>query len=145
MNKKLSGVLAAVLLGGCASSGVQNFATGEGYAPSHFKPVAPAAPKPATGGYQPLIDNPGPMVNADLGDCQKYANNEGMAGSAVTGAVVGALVGAAINAVAGGGYGAEYAGLGAASGGVGGIANAAANKRQVTINCMRGRGYNVLR
>jgi len=95
----------------------------------------------------------------DYGDCVALANqtDAGLAAenSAAAGAVAGALVGAVIGAVIGHAFndtaaGARYgAALGGLDGGLGGAAGAygAARVDQETAlrNCLKGRGYNLIR
>jgi outer membrane lipoprotein SlyB len=132
MNLKVAAVSAAFLLGGCA-----------GLINPHGYYIPP--PRPTTGaGYQPLIDNAGPNHSADLSECQERAKSEDSS-AAFNGAVGGAPVGVALDAIAGGGHAAGYSGFGALEGGVSGAARASENQKQIIINCMRGRGYSVLR
>lgn len=132
MDMRIVAVLAAGLLGGCA-----------GWPNPHGYYIPP--PRATTGAdYSPLIDNPGPNHGADLSACQDMAKAED-SGGVMSGAVGGALVGVALDAVSGGGHAAGYSGFGALAGGVNGAASASANQKQIVINCMRGRGYSVLR
>lgn len=133
MQTQAIAVFTLTVLSGCSALGPTD----------HNSHVPP--PMRVSSGYQPLIDNPGPKLRYDLADCNRYAEAEGRAGQAIVGAAAGALVGVAIDAISGGGHLGGYSGLGAAAGGVGGYANAAQNQKQIVINCMRGRGYNVLR
>ena len=111
--------------------------------PNYYVPP----PRVTTGAdYRPLVDNADDKYEADLSDCQQYARAEADPGNgAPAGAVTGALVGVALNAVAGGGHGMGYSGWGAAADGVRGMVSAGNAQKQVVINCMRGRGYSVLR
>jgi hypothetical protein len=130
--KMLFGILTVAVLGGCA------FPNPHGY---YIPP-----PRPATGtDYQPLIDNPGPNHSADLYQCQQIASSESKGSDVAVGSVVGALVGLGVDAVSGGGHALGYSAMFASTGGLGGYANASANQKNIVINCMRGRGYNVLR
>lgn len=131
---KLIAVLAAALLTGCGGLNL----TG----PNYYVPP----PRPTSGPeYSPVVDNAGPNHGKDLAECQEYAKNDDQGSDAVSGAIGGALVGSALNLAAGGGHGAGYAGFGALAGGVGGVTGKAENQKQIIVNCMRGRGYNVLR
>ncbi len=105
-------------------------------------------------GYEPIIDTRGvdpARYQADLADCRGYAEQVSPAGEAAGGAVVGAAVGAALGAVAGafggdaGGGAAVGAALGGTSGTAGGLASGVADQQEVIRNCLRGRGYSVLR
>ncbi|ARO88138.1 glycine zipper family protein [Nitrosospira lacus] len=127
-------IAASVILTGCSGLNL----TG----PNYYVPP----PRPTSGpDYSPVVDNAGPNHGKDLAECQEYARNAGDQGSsAASGAIGGALVGTALNLVAGGGHSAGYAGFGALAGGVGGVTNVAENQKQMIINCLRGRGYNVL-
>lgn len=135
MKAKPALALAAAMLGGCAGLNL----TG----PNYYVPP----PRDTTGAdYRPLVDNAGDKYEADLSECQQHARGEATpADGAMAGAVTGALVGVALNAVSGGGHGLGYSGFGAAAGGVGGMVNAGGAQKEVVINCMRGRGYSVLR
>jgi hypothetical protein len=135
MKMKPMAVLAVAMLGGCGGLNL----TG----PNYYVPP----PRVTTGAdYRPLVDNAGSGYEEDLSACQQHARSEASPGDgAVAGAITGALVGVALNAVAGGGHGLGYSSLGAAAGGVGGMTNAGNAQQQVVINCMRGRGYSVLR
>jgi hypothetical protein len=94
--------------------------------------------------YRPLVDNPGPNYESDLYQCQRYAEGEAGPG---TGAAVGALLGALLGAVIGhkSGYQGDFARAGAVGGALGGMQSTDGNQHNVIVNCMRGRGYNVLR
>ena len=84
------------------------------------------------------------QYQADLTECEQYADQVDVAGQAAAGAVGGAVVGGLIGAVvddAAPGRGAAVGGIaGGATGTVKGI-----EERQVVIkNCLRNRGYAVL-
>ncbi|MFO1060354.1 MAG: hypothetical protein U1E53_25710 [Dongiaceae bacterium] len=101
----------------------------------------------------PVVDTQGvdpARYQADLADCQRYANsvnptNETVRSGAI-GALGGAALGAALGAIAG------RPGLGAAAGatvgagaGVGvGAASSTSEQDRIVRNCMAGRGYRVL-
>jgi outer membrane lipoprotein SlyB len=97
--------------------------------------------------YRPMIDSKGVDFNryeADLRDCQQYAEQASGAGTgAVTGAAGAAIVGNIVSAIVGGSRGrttAASAVVGAASGAAAGEQN----QRAVIKNCLIGRGYKVL-
>jgi hypothetical protein len=105
--------------------------------------------------YRPIVDMQGvdrARYEQDLKECQRYAEQISPAKSTAAGAgigaglgaLVGVLVGATLNVNVG-----QMAGFGAAIGGLNGAAvgGAESAKAQVQIiqNCMRGRGYSVLR
>jgi len=106
--------------------------------------------------YQPIVDMGGvdqARYQRDLAACRQYAEQVNPAGEVIAGAVLGAALGAALGAVTGSfdsgiGSGASAA-AGAAYGGTLGVAGGAANgvggQIEVIRNCLRGRGYNVLR
>lgn len=109
-------ILTAMFLSGCASVGSE---------------------------YVPLVDNPNENFQTDLYQCQNYAKSEASVGD-------GALVGGALGAILGmvlapREFRGEFARAGAIGGLTGGATGAVNNQRQVVINCMRGRGHNVLR
>ncbi len=106
--------------------------------------------------YQPIVDLGGvdqAKYQRDLADCRQYAEQVDPAGEAMAGALLGAALGAALGAVTGSfdngisagtgaAAGAAYGGtLGVASGAAGGVGG----QIDVIRNCLRGRGYNVLR
>ena len=98
--------------------------------------------------YQPIVDTKGVDMNryhADLGECQKYAEQVNPTAHAAAGAAAGAVAGAAIGAILGNrrtaGQGAAAYGLVAAGTGAAEGTNA---QRQIVLKCMAGRGYRVL-
>lgn len=108
--------------------------------------------------HRPLVDfaaSPGktqPTYERDLVDCRQYAESistgssaaRGGAGGAIFGGILSGLVGAII----GGDIGtsaAAGAAVGAVGGTVGGAASAGRTQEEIINNCMRGRGYSVLR
>jgi outer membrane lipoprotein SlyB len=126
MNKSLVKAITAVLLvsltAGCANTGAN---------------------------YRPVVDTKGVDLNkyeADLGECQQYANQTAGAGeSAAAGAAAGAVFGALLAAAAGGGANRRgTAGVGAVSGAAGAGAQGENNQRNVIRRCLAGRGYKVL-
>jgi len=94
---------------------------------------------------EPIIDTKGVNMahyEADLADCQSYADQVRIEKGVAKGAVAGGAVGGATGAVLG------NAGDGAGVGAITGAARSAQlgdrEKRQVMNNCLRGRGYRVL-
>ncbi|WP_116130954.1 glycine zipper family protein [Tropicimonas sp. IMCC34043] len=99
--------------------------------------------------YTPIIDGPvGPNYANDLAQCQALARQQGTldantAGMALGGAAVGGATAAIVNNK--GSNARDAAMVGAL---VGGAASAASNvnsKEVIVRNCMRGRGYNVVK
>ena len=124
-------LLIAAMLGGCAT-------------------VPPAE-------YRPIIDTQGveqAAYEADLAQCQSYAQQIDRERSAANGAVAGAIAGAVLGLAFGALFGlrghnlGQFAAGSAAGGAVGTSARVAAEagRTQVQIiqNCMAGRGYKVL-
>ena len=99
-------------------------------------------------GYRPIVDMQGVDPNryyGDLAQCQQYAEQVDVGGSAAGSAAAGAVLGAALGALFGNRQSAGQ--LGAAYGLIGGAAGAAQggiDQKQVIRNCMAGRGYRVL-
>jgi outer membrane lipoprotein SlyB len=103
--------------------------------------------------HVPLIDTRAPgapndpaRYQADLEDCQNYANSVAGPGTgAAVGAVGGALLGFLLGKAAGSRYDAPAtARMGAVAGGAGGALRGADAQREVVSRCMAGRGYRVL-
>lgn len=104
--------------------------------------------------YEPIVDMKGvdqARYQQDLGECRAYAEKVSPAGEAATSGVIGAGIGAALGAIVGaftGGAGTGAA-LGAGVGGAGGAASGGLHgvegQKQVINNCLRHRGYAVLR
>ncbi len=98
--------------------------------------------------YRPVIDTQGvdpARYEADLRDCQQYAQQRDPATQAVAGAAIGALLGVALAAAMGSRYSRNTgAAIGAVSGGASGAAHGAESQIQIVRNCMAGRGYRVL-
>jgi hypothetical protein len=99
-------------------------------------------------GYRPVVDTRGVDMNAynaDLKDCQGFAEQRdagtAAAGGAAAGAIFGALLGAAIGGRAGAGMGAK---IGVVQGVGTGAAYGAGSQVAIVKNCMAGRGYRVL-
>lgn len=104
--------------------------------------------------YEPIIDRKGvdqARYEQDLAECRQYAEQVSPAGEAAAGGLLGAAFGAALGAVVGAFSGSAGTGaaVGAATGGVTGTAGGAVGgvqgQKQVIDNCLRGRGYSVLR
>ncbi len=106
--------------------------------------------------YQPIVDTKG-VDNAkyqqDLAECRAYAEQVNPVGEAVAGALLGAALGAALGAVTGsfdpgfsaGGGAAAGAAIGGTAGTAAGAAGGVEGQIAVIDNCLRGRGYTVLR
>jgi hypothetical protein len=107
------------------------------------------------GGYQPVVDpanDPNAYrINQDTEECRALARDAGAAGTetlkgAGAGALIGAAGGAALGAITG--NPATGAAIGATVGGIGGAANQGVDAdnqfKRAYINCMRGRGHNVI-
>lgn len=99
-------------------------------------------------GYRPVVDMQGvdtARYEADLRDCQQYAQQRDPATQAAAGAAIGALLGVALSAAMGSRYSRNTgAAVGAVSGGASGAAHGAESQIQIVRNCMAGRGYRVL-
>jgi uncharacterized protein YcfJ len=92
-----------------------------------------------TNGVDPL------KFERDKAQCETYAAQVDISGTAVDSAAGGALLGAIIGGLLGGKDGAKFgAGYFAVNGAVDGAASALAARRQVAQRCMTARGYNVL-
>ena len=95
---------------------------------------------------RPIIDTKGIDMRdfeADLSECQQYAEQISTGKEAATDSGLGAAFGWAISKVAGG-DGKRGASIGAVTGGAKGLGEAAREKEQVVKNCLIGRGYRVL-
>lgn len=110
--------------------------------------LAGCATSPGGANYAPMVDT-GHRIgdyNADLAECQQYAQRAAGAGDgAVAGAVGGAIVIGVLSAILGGGGHGRWAAAGAVAGGLQGAGAGEANQRAVVVRCMQGRSYNVLR
>ena len=104
-------------------------------------------------GGGPIVDMKGvdsARYQADLAECEQYAEEVSVAGSAGGGAAVGAAAGAAVGAAVGAVTGSPGRGaaIGAAGGGTSGLfgggASGLSKQDRVVRNCLRGRGYRVL-
>lgn len=109
--------------------------------------LAGCATAPGGANYAPMVDT-GHRIgdyNADLAECQQYAQRAAGAGDgAVAGAVGGAIVMGVLSAILGGGGHGRWAAAGAVAGGLQGAGAGEANQRAVVVRCMSGRGYQVL-
>ena len=109
--------------------------------------LAGCATAPGGANYAPMVDT-GQRIgdyNADLAECQQYAQRAAGAGDgAVAGAVGGAIVMGVLSAILGGGGHGRWAAAGAVAGGLQGAGAGEANQRAVVVRCMSGRGYQVL-
>jgi outer membrane lipoprotein SlyB len=101
--------------------------------------------------YRPVIDTQGTdpeRYNADLRDCQTYAQQIDPAQHAAAGAVAGAVIGALLAAALGGRGGGYNVGRSAAGsaviGATAGTAHGAESQITIIRRCMAGRGYRVL-
>jgi outer membrane lipoprotein SlyB len=104
--------------------------------------------------YEPIVDMKGvdqARYQQDLAECRTYAEKVSPAGEAATSGIIGGAIGAALGAIVGafGGGAGRGAALGAGVGGVAGGATGGLHgvegQKQVINNCLRGRGYAVLR
>jgi len=97
---------------------------------------------------RPIVDMQGvstAQYNADLVDCQAYADEVEAGRQVARGAVGGAVVGGVVGAVVGNSDTAQRtAGAGAVLGGSRGAQSAMSERERVIRNCLRGRGYRVL-
>jgi outer membrane lipoprotein SlyB len=107
------------------------------------------------GGWQPVVDtynDPNAQrIEQDKVECQNLAKQAGSTGTeAAQGGIAGGLIGAAAGAAIGAAVGNPGTGaaIGAASGGIGGAATQGVSGeeqfKRAYINCMRGRGHNVI-
>ncbi|HAZ42274.1 MAG TPA: hypothetical protein DCY52_08385 [Methylococcaceae bacterium] len=125
--QKIPFILMAVLFSGCASY-------------SNWQPVA-----------DPSNDRNAANLGVDTEQCRQLASQAGSVGTetakgVAVGGLLGAAAGAAIGAVAGDPGGG--AAIGAAAGGIGGGTatgvSADDQYKRSYINCMRGRGHNII-
>ena len=110
----------------------------------------------STGSWQPTVDPKQgatyESVQTDLAECKQLAlqASGGTGQKTAKGAVVGGLIGAAAGAAIGAAVGDPGTGaaVGAAAGGIGGATkeglSAEDQYQQSYVNCMRGRGHNVI-
>lgn len=99
--------------------------------------------------YHPIVDMQGvnpDLYEMDLRECEQYAEQVNTGPEVASSTAIGTIFGAAIG-VAGGGR--SSLGTGAAVGAVSGVAAGSGkvyrDKQQVIRNCLKGRGYRVLR
>jgi hypothetical protein len=93
----------------------------------------------------PIVDTKGVNMahyEADLADCEGYADQVRIEKGVAKGTVAGAAVGGATGAVVG--DAAEGAGVGAITGAARSAQIGEREKSRVVKNCLRGRGYKVL-
>ena len=108
--------------------------------------------------HRPIVDfvaSPGKTqatYEKDLSECRQYAESvstgRSSAQSAAGGAALGGVMSGVVGAIIGNDFGtsvAAGAAAGAIGGGAGGAASAARTQEEIINNCMRGRGYSVLR
>ena len=99
-------------------------------------------------GNNPIIDDRGvnlAQYDADLVECQAYADEVAIAQKAGAGAVSGAVVGGVFGAVIGNSNTAQKgAGVGAVGGGARGVGEGIRERERVIKRCLIGRGYRVL-
>ncbi len=120
------------------------------------RPAALAAALVIAGcAYRPIVDTAQPSFDparyqADLGQCEAFAEQVNPAEQVGTGALLGAALGAGLGAIGGAfagqvGTGAAIgAAVGGASGGAGGLGQAHLRREDVVRRCLTGRGYMVL-
>lgn len=107
------------------------------------------------GGWQPVVDTSrdpnAANVSRDTEECRGLAQQAGSTGTeAAKGVAVGGLLGAATGAAIGAAVGSPGTGaaIGAAAGGMGGGTYSGLSGdeqfKRAFINCMRGRGHNVI-
>ena len=132
-------VLFAALLSGCASQISRN---------PHDRPTLVDPARTDMAAYQKDYD--GCVALANQTDAGQAAQS-GAAGGAVAGAVVGALIGAVIghafnDTAAGARYGAALGGVQGGTGAAAGAYGAARADQEIALrNCLKGRGYNLIR
>lgn len=88
-----------------------------------------------------------PMANyeADLAECQGYAEQVAMGEKTAKGAASGAVIGGAVGGITDGSEGAARgAGVGAVTGAAKGVNRGEQDRLRVVKNCLRNRGYVIL-
>lgn len=99
-------------------------------------------------GNNPIIDTQGVNLaryDADLAQCEAYADEVAIAQKAAAGAVSGAVVGGVFGAIVGNSDTAQRgAGVGAVGGGAKGVGEGIRERERVIKRCLIGRGYRVL-
>ncbi len=97
---------------------------------------------------KPLVDMKGvdaAQYQADLAECEKYAEQApGLGGGAAGGAVIGGAIGYGVGRAVGVRDPSAIGRGGAVAGGARGAGKGAQTRRQVVSNCLTGRGYKVL-
>ncbi len=95
---------------------------------------------------EPIIDKKGvnmAQYEVDLVDCKTYSDQVRIEKGVAKGAVAGGALGGATGAVVG--NSADGAGVGAITGAARSAQIGASEKNQIVYNCLRGRGYRVLK
>lgn len=95
-----------------------------------------------------IIDTKGVNIqqyHQDLAECNSYATQVPVAGSAAKTAAGGAVLGGVVGAIVGNSSTVKKgAGVGAVTGAVKGTSSGYREREKVVKNCLRGRGYRVL-
>ena len=96
--------------------------------------------------YTPINDGPTTIgFQSDLAACQRLAKNQTQLNRQTMGkAAIGAGIGAALGSADEEGDATGGAIAGALAGGLTGVGDAREKKQSILINCMRGRGHNVV-
>lgn len=108
--------------------------------------VAIAACSNSGANYQPILDGPKDAAyQSDLASCRALANNQTQLNHEAMGqAAIGAGIGAVLGSADEEGDAVGGAIAGALAGGLSGVSEASDKKQSIVINCMRGRGHNVV-
>lgn len=108
--------------------------------------VAIAACSNSGANYQPILDGPKDAAyQSDLASCRALAKNQTQLNRQTMGkAAIGAGIGAALGSADEEGDATGGAIAGALAGGLTGVGDAREKKQSILINCMRGRGHNVV-
>mgnify|MGYP001628243982 CR=1 FL=1 len=96
--------------------------------------------------YQPVLDGqPSADFQTDLADCQALARNQKQFDRETAGAAaLGAGAGAVLGEIDDGGVPLGGAIAGALAGGAAGAVNASGQRKAIVIECLRGRGHQVV-
>lgn len=96
--------------------------------------------------YQPILDGqPSAAFHSDLAACQSLARSQKQFDQETAGAaVLGAGAGAVLGEVDDGGDALGGAIVGALAGGAAGAVNASERRKAIVIECLRGRGHQVV-
>lgn len=96
--------------------------------------------------YRPILDGqPSAAFQSDLADCQALARNQKQFDRETAGAAaLGAGTGAVLGEIDDGGDALGGAIVGALVGGAAGAANASEQRKAIVIECLRGRGHQVV-